>query len=176
MRGFVNRSGRVRVACAAVLVALSIMLWTPTTAVAQPSGLKERNGAATATATDTQLSFGQWTLFTFGGPGSFNFEGAFTFWSRHPVLLRVTDGFCRGDRFRVHDRGFPIFLTSRVAIDPSCDDIPLVGLPSVAWFDQTYSKGAFLLQPGFHRVRIQAMASPFGGGAAWLWARPIPVG
>jgi hypothetical protein len=91
-------------------------------------------------------------------------------------LLRVTDGLCRGDRFRVYDRGFPIFLTSKVATDPSCDDVPHVSFPRRAWEDQTYSKGRFLLEPGWHKIRIQAVNSPFGGGGAWLQAIRQPVG
>jgi hypothetical protein len=85
-------------------------------------------------------------------------------------LLRVTDGLCRGDRFRVNDRGFPIFLASKVATDPSCDDVPWVTWPKGAWEDQTYSKGRFLLEPGWHKIRIQAVNSPFGGGSGWLEA------
>jgi hypothetical protein len=176
MHRHVPASGRVRIAVAVVL-ALVIALWAPGTAVAAESGLRERNGFRSVSTADTSLSFGQWTSFNIvDRAGSFNLEGAFTFWSRHPVLLRVTDGFCRGDRFRVYDRGWPIFLTSKVAIDPSCDDIPFVTSPFTAWQDQTYSKGRFLLQPGFHRVRIQIVTSPFGGASAWLHASQQPVG
>ena len=136
-----------------------------------------RNGhRATGAATDPPLAFGQWTFFNFGGTGSLNSEGPFTFFRKTPVLLRVTDGFCRGDRFRVWDNGFPIFVTTGVAVDPSCDDIPSVGMPGPAWLDQTYSKGHFLLEPGKHAIRIQASRSPFGAGGAWLEAIPKPVG
>lgn len=174
MRMHVSLVRRFRLVVPALIVALA--LWAPSTAMAADSALRERNGVGTASVADTHLSFGQWRLFNFGRAGSFNFEGAFTFWSPNPVLLRVTDGFCRGDRLRVYDRGFPIFLTSQVAIDPSCDDIPHVTWPSGAWQDQTYSKGRFLLQPGWHKIRIQAVTSPFGGGSGWLHAIEQPVG
>jgi hypothetical protein len=158
----------------ATLLVLAVALWAPGAAAAAESSLRDRNRSVSTA--DTSLSFGQWTPFNVGGAGSFNSEGAFTFWSPHPVLLRVTDTLCRGDRFRVYDRGFRIFLTSQVAIDPSCDDIPFVSNPFTAWQDQTYSKGHFLLQPGFHRVRIQIVTSPFGGATAWLHAMQRPVG
>jgi hypothetical protein len=180
MRRFVERSRSVRVHWVATILAASILLGTPSAAVALEVGLEGRNGAgavertATAAAARTRLRFGQWKTFFFGRAGSSS--GPFTFWSRHPVLLRVTDGFCRGDRFRVYDHGFPILLTSKVGIDPSCDDIPRVTRPARAWLDPSYSKGRFLLQPGFHRVRIQAVTSPFGEGGAWLHARRKPVG
>ena len=174
MRRYVRPSGRVRIAAATLLV-LAVALWAPGTGVAAESDLRDRNSVGVSTA-DTGLSFGQWTRFNVGRAGSFNSEGAFTFSSPHPVLLRVTDDLCRGDRFRVYDRGSPIFLTSKVAIDPSCDDIPFVTNPFTAWQDQTYSKGRFLLQPGFHRVRIQIVTSPFGGASAWLHAVQQPVG
>ena len=175
MQRHVRPSGRVRIAIA-TLVVLAAALWAPGTAVAVESGLRERNGFRSVSTADTGLSFGQWRRFSAGRAGSFNIEGPFTFSSPHPVLLRVTDAFCRGDRFRVYDRGFPIFLTPKVAIDPSCDDIPLVSSPFAAWQDQSYSKGRFLLQPGFHRVRIQIVTSPFGGAGAWLHAMRQPVG
>jgi hypothetical protein len=135
-----------------------------------------RNGHRAVSAADPPLAFGQWTFFDFGGVGSQDSEGPFTFAKPTPVLLRVTDGFCRGDRFRVWDNGFPIFVTTSVATDLSCDDVPSVGMPGPAWLDQTYSKGHFLLEPGKHHIVIQATRSPFGAGGAWLEAIPMPVG
>jgi hypothetical protein len=164
----------IRIAVPALVVVL-LSFAAPGTAGASDASLRDRNTLGPTTA-DIGLTFGRWTLFNFAGNGSFNVEGAFTFSSPHPVLLRVTDGLCRGDRFRVWDRGSPIFLSSTVATDPSCDDIPFVTGPARAWEDQTYSKGRFLLQPGWHRIRIQAVNSPFGGGSGWLQAIQQPVG
>jgi hypothetical protein len=85
-----------------------------------------------------------------------------------PVLLRISDTLCRGDEFRVRDRGYTILATSDVATDRSCDDDPLRDGPAEAWFDPSLSKGRFLLQPGPHRVAIRVTNSPFGGGALRL--------
>jgi hypothetical protein len=164
----------IRIAIPALVVSLLSFAGTGTAAATEAS-LRDRNTLG-STAADTALTFGQWAAFDFGGVGSFNSGGAFTFWSRDPVLLRVTDGLCRGDRLRVYDRGFPILVTSKVAIDPSCDDIPWVTSPRVAWEDPTYSKGRFMLEPGWHKIRIQAVDSPFGGGSSWLQAIRQPVG
>jgi len=173
-----KRSSSYRLIRAAVpaFVIMAMALAAPGTASASTS-LRAKNTLGSSTSkTDPPLSFGVWTDFNIGGPGSRNFEGAFTFYSKDPVLLRVTDGLCRGDSFRVFDRGFAIFKTSKVAIDPSCDDVPFVFWPSGAWQDQTYSKGSFLLEPGWHSIRIQAVNSPFGGGTGWLEAMRQPVG
>ena len=164
---------RARLASPALVVVL-LSLSAPGTAAAADSRLSDRNGAGPSVA-DTQLTFGEWTIFSFGSAGG-GFQGSFVFSSPHPMLLRVTDGLCRGDRLRVYDRGKAILLTSKVAIDPSCDDIPLVRRPGAAWRDQSYSKGRFLLQPGWHRIQIQAEASPFGGGGGWLKVVPMPLG
>jgi hypothetical protein len=164
----------IRIAVPALVIVL-LSFAAPGTAAAADAGLRARNTLGSTTV-DSGLTFGRWTLFNFGGSGSFNSEGAFTFSSPHPVLLRVTDGLCRGDRIRVYDRGSPIFLTSMVATDPSCDDVPWITWPSGAWQDQTYSKGRFRLEPGWHRIRIQAVNSPFGGGSGWLQAIQQPVG
>jgi hypothetical protein len=144
----------------------------PSADAATPS---ERNGGpAVATTTATQsLAFGVWTEFSFDQTGTAT--AAFTFFSRSPVLLRVTDAFCRGDEFRVLDHGYPIFNTSAVATDPSCDDSPFVGGPWEAWRDQTYSKGRFLLEPGSHRVKVRVTDSPFGGGGAFIRIDKRPV-
>jgi hypothetical protein len=145
------------------------------TSAAHGATLSERNGARTiAAAVTTQaLAFGRWTHFQVAGTGSRS--AVFTFSSDTPVLLRVTDAFCRGDEFRGFDRGFALFNTSSVATDPSCDDEPSVQSGAMAWADPSYSKGRFLLQPGSHRVRIQITDSPFGGAGAFLRIDKRPV-
>lgn len=172
-----NRECRLRRVLVGALLCATVGTVFAAPVPASAQDLATRNGASASTsASDPHLSFGTWRDFQFGGRGSFNSEGVFTFFSSSPVLLRVTDGLCRGDRFRVYDRGYPIFLSTKVATDPSCDDRPFVGSPGTAWLDQTYSKGHFLLEPGYHRVRIQAVASPFGAGSAWLKAVVRPAG
>jgi hypothetical protein len=162
-----------RSVCLAALVAAGVLAMSGTSAA---STLRQKNSLPGATSrTAAPLAFGAWQVFGFAGPGSFNLEGAFTFYSRTPVLLRVTDGLCRGDRFLVYDHGLPVFRTSQVGTDTSCDDTPYLDMPGAAWKDQSYSKGSFLLEPGSHRVTIQATSSPFGGGDAWLVAIRQPV-
>jgi hypothetical protein len=150
-----------------VITALALALCLLGVSPAEAATLQDRNnGPSLSSATQQTLSFGTWTGFSVGATGSTS--ATFTFSSRTPVLLRVTDGLCRGDEFRVLDRGFALFNTSRVGTDPSCDDTPFLDTGSAAWLDQSYSKGQFLLQPGFHSVRIRITDSPFGSASAFL--------
>jgi hypothetical protein len=159
------------------VVATAVLASGPLTVAGAAEGAtpSDRNGAQpSATAATTQaLEFGQWTNFDVGRTGSKSL--VFTFFSDSPALLRVTDALCRGDQFRAFDRGFAIFNTSRVAIDPSCDDVPFVTTSPQAWADPSYSKGRFLLQPGHHRVRIQITDSPFGVASAFLRIDKRPI-
>jgi hypothetical protein len=132
------------------------------------AGLLVATSAATAAVKTQRLPFGQWVAFDVGAVGSFDSQGVFTFMSDEPVVLRVTDGFCRGDRFRLLDHGHRLLLTSDVALDPSCDDNPFVTDPDQAWRDRTYSKGRIRLAPGYHRIHIREVQSPFGGSTGWI--------
>jgi hypothetical protein len=143
----------------------------PSAAAATPP---ERNVLTSGTSTTAQsLSFGVWTEFDVGGTGSVS--AAFQFFSRSPVLLRVTDALCRGDEFRVLDHGYALFNTSTVGTDQSCDDTPFLSTGSAAWLDQSYSKGRFLLEPGGHSIKIRITDSPFGGASAFLRIDKRPV-
>ena len=82
--------------------------------------------------------------------------------------MRVTDGFCRGDRYRLLDHGRRVLLTSKVAVDTSCQEQPFDTTAPPAWRDPTYSKGKRLLGPGSHRLRLRAFTSPFGGSTGWV--------
>jgi hypothetical protein len=130
--------------------------------------------AASGAVPTQRLPFGQWVAFDIGGVGSFDSEGVFTFTSDVPVILRVTDGYCRGDRYRVLDHGHRLMLTSDSPLDPTCDDLPFVTDPAQAWQDTTYSKGHRRLAPGYHRIHIRSVRSPFGGSTAWLEALRVP--
>jgi hypothetical protein len=141
-------------------------------AAATPHDRNLAQSTASSTAVQT-LPFGAWTGFSVGDTGTTS--GVFTFFSRSPVLLRVTDALCRGDEFRVFDRGFALFNTSTVGTDTSCDDEPFVDSPGAAWLDQSYSKGRFLLQPGSHSIKIRITQSPFGGASAFLRIDKRPV-
>lgn len=101
--------------------------------------------------------------FFFGGTGSFNNEGPFTFSSATPAVVSVTDDFFKGDRFRVFDFGVALGDTQVV---PTVTG-PSVG-PVAAFSDPTFSHGSFLVGPGAHAITIQALASPFGAGAGYI--------
>jgi len=57
--------------------------------------------AVGAAAQGRRLPFGTWVRFDVGAQGSFDSQGVFRFRSDDRVRLRVVDGFCRGDRFRL---------------------------------------------------------------------------
>lgn len=158
------RRGRSALVVAAMVMAISLVA----AAGADARTLGERNSQVrlAAKAQGAPLQFGKWTVFDFNGVGSVTI--LFTFQSDVPVLLRVTDAFCRGDEFTVFDRGAPIFGTLTVGTDPSCDDVPLVETGPLAWADQSYSKGKMLLPAGRHRVKMKATESPFGFGSGFV--------
>ncbi len=108
---------------------------------------------------------GGWASFNFGGPGSFDSEGAFTFATPGPAAVKVTDAFCRGDRFRIYDNGVPIGDTSAVPVG-ECGTSD----PDIAFADPTFSHGSFQVGGGNHAITIQAIDSPFGSGGAFLRA------
>ncbi|MDX6594257.1 MAG: hypothetical protein QOJ13_3453 [Gaiellales bacterium] len=161
----------------ATLVALMVTTFLVVAANAEAKTLKELNtrpaaAAKAVVAAPVPLEAGTWTVFDVGGTGSVSV--VYTFRSTTPVLLRVTDAYCRGDEFTVYDRGLPIFDTSTVGTDPSCDDKPNLSRGPGAWADQSYSKGKFLLEPGRHRVKMKITDSPFGAASAFLRVDPKP--
>ena len=168
-----GRSARRRTAIAAAVLAAGSGLLGAAPSAAAAADVDARNLLPAGPTAAQTLPFGVWTGFSAGPTGSTS--QVFTFSSRTPVLLRVTDAFCRGDEFRVLDRGFALFNTSTVGTDPSCDGIPHLEGPRAAWRDQSYSKGRFLLQPGEHSVTIRITDSPFGGAGAYLRIDRRPV-
>jgi hypothetical protein len=121
-----------------------------------------------AAAASRRLPFGTWVRFDVGAVGSLDSQGIFRFRSDTKVRLRVVDGFCRGDRFRVFDRGRPLFQTSDVPVDQTCLEQPFATTGPEAWHDHTYSRGRKTLGPGRHRISISSIRSPFGGSSAWI--------
>lgn len=87
--------------------------------------------------------------------------------------LRVTDAFCKGDRFDVRDGVPSIGLTTLVPILP-CGALGETDSPVVAFADPTYSKGTFALGPGAHSITIFPTVSPVGAGAAYFRWDPAP--
>jgi hypothetical protein len=114
------------------------------------------------------LPFGQWVAFDAGTVGTFDAQGLFTFASDTPVRLRVTDGFCRGDRFSVLDHGVRVLTTSDVNVDADCDRLPFATSGPEAWNDGGYSRGRLTLAPGRHRVRLRSLRSPFGPSTGFI--------
>lgn len=114
------------------------------------------------------LPFGQWVAFDAGTVGTFDEQGLFTFASQTPVRLRVTDGFCRGDRFSVLDHGVRVLTTSDVNVDGDCDRLPFATTGPEGWNDAGYSRGRLVLAPGRHRIRLRSVRSPFGGSTGFI--------
>jgi hypothetical protein len=127
----------------------------------------------TAEAHARQLPFGRWVRFDVGARGSSDSQGVFRFRTESSVRLRVVDGFCRGDRFRVSDHHRLLFDTSNVAVDATCLEQPFATTGPEAWHDHTYSRGRHRLGPGLHRIRIRSLRSPFGGSSAWIEVLPV---
>ena len=138
----------------AVAVALGALLAAP--------------AAADARQQATPLPFGQWTAFDAGPAGSFDAQGLFRFTSDTPVIVRVTDAFCRGDRYRVLDHGHRIGTTSLVPVDTTCSELPFASTGPQGWHAPGYSRIRLVLQPGFHRIRIRSMRSPFGPSTGFI--------
>jgi hypothetical protein len=138
-------------------------------------------GPLTAAATDNGFVEGQrgvddvaiaidggWYTFSWSGVGPvFAVEGAFTFTAGGDVEVKVTDDFCKGDRFRIYDFGVPVGDTSLVATGPCPNDPFSVG-PDAAFVDPTYSSGTFPLGPGSHSITIEVITNPFGSGDGYI--------
>jgi hypothetical protein len=148
--------------------------------------------ALTATPSEVELG-GPWVEFSFGVQGSFaqgcapadpagpgctpSSAGNSVFGGPPPFtftlpdqggVLTVTDAFANGDEFEAFDSGASIGRTSTVAIAGSC--MPDSTNPDDCLEDPASSSAAFALGPGDHEITIQAVASPFGAGAAFLRA------
>jgi hypothetical protein len=153
-------------------MALLVVSLQATSAGAATTPDRNHNGAsetrATATAHSTQPVpiGGGWIFFDFGGPGSV--AGPFTFSSRTPVVLSVTDAFCVGDRFDILDQGSLMSVTSTPALPPDCAPPFQTDLPRPAFYQGLYSAGMVLLPAGTHEITIRARLSPFGAGGAFL--------
>jgi hypothetical protein len=131
---------------------------------------------------------GPWYEFGFGATGSFAVNGSHTSpssggnsvqaddppWtftaSAGGVLLTVTDAFNKGDAFTIFDNAVSIGSTPLVAQGGVS-----VSDPAITVLDPTWSHAEFLLGPGSHSITIQALASPYDGGAGYFRADVIPA-
>jgi hypothetical protein len=129
-------------------------------AIASAVGLATAGSAA---ATTNLVVNSGWQLFTFGGVGSHASGDPYKFVAAAPATLEVTDGYDHGDQFAVYDNGVLLGNTSSVATTPgNCSN------PDVCFADPAYSHATFNLPIGLHSITIVAIASPWGGGGAWL--------
>lgn len=124
--------------------------------------------AAAARQHPRPLPFGQWVAFSAGAAGTFDAQGLFAFASETPVILRVTDAFCRGDRFAVLDHGRRVRTTTAVHVDTDCEQQPFATSGPEGWHERGYSRGRVVLGPGRHRIRIRSLRSPFGGSTGFI--------
>lgn len=138
----------------AVAIALGALLALPASAGARQQA--------------TPLPFGRWTAFDAGAAGSFDAQGLFRFTSDTPVIVRVTDAFCRGDRYRVLDHGHRRLTTTDVPVDTTCSEQPFASTGPQGWHDRGYSRGRVRLGPGRHRIRIRSLRSPFGSSTGFI--------
>jgi hypothetical protein len=145
---------RARARVVATAVALAALLAAP--------------AAADARQQATPIPFGQWTPFDAGAAGSFDVQGLFRFKSDTPVIVRVTDAYCRGDRYRLLDHGHRRMTTSNVKVDTTCMEQPFATTGPEGWHDRGYSSGSVRLGPGRHRIRIRSLRSPFGSSTGFI--------
>jgi len=109
---------------------------------------------------------GGWQEFFFGGVGSFNDEGPWTFSSATPTILTVTDAFLDGDQFNVYDNAALLGATSV----PVNDGTQVNDDPDAAFASPKFSHGQWFLVAGNHSITIEAILSPYGSGAGYLRA------
>jgi hypothetical protein len=100
--------------------------------------------------------------------------GPFEFSSARPVVLQVTDAFCRGDRFELRDGGTVVGTTPSVPVF-GCTDPNQVTDPVVAFQDPSYSHGRFVLGAGAHSITIREITGALGGGAGFLRVDTLPL-
>lgn len=119
------------------------------------------NGSSGASSADPPIAEADgWVTFFFGVAGST--AGPYTFSGAEQI--NVTDGFLAGDQFAVFDGATLLGDTSSVPTG-SGDGC---SAPASCFVDPLYSHGSFLVGGGSHAITIEAIASPFGSGAAWL--------
>jgi hypothetical protein len=117
--------------------------------------------AAGAQQRARHLPFAQWVAF--------DAQGLFRFSSEKRVVLRVTDAFCRGDRYRILENGHRKGMTSAVPVDATCTRLPFASTGPEGWNEPGYSRLRLVLPPGHHRIRIRSLRSPFGSSTGFLY-------
>jgi hypothetical protein len=139
--------------CAGAMLVLALLLFPAT------AGAKQHA---------RPLPIGRWVAFSAGAAGTFDAQGLFRFTSETPVVVRVTDAFCRGDRYRLLDHGLRVRTTSDVPVDTTCMQQPFATSGPQGWRGPGYSRGRVMLAPGGHRLRIRSLRSPFGASTGFI--------
>lgn len=119
--------------------------------------------SVTAHATAITVDSG-WVPFSFGAVGSGASGQPFTFSSAGTTTLTVTDAFLSGDRFEVFNFASSLGLTSA----PTSSGVDIFSNPDGALLDPQWSSGSWVLGAGSYSITITTVASPFGGGGAYL--------
>jgi hypothetical protein len=167
---------RRRLPMLAVLLALAFVL-TGFAAAAPPEPTQNSSSEAPNLAPeDVALGVDVWTHFLWSGSGSpYNSEGNFVISSTVALRLKVTDLYCRGDRFMVYDNGVPLETTSASTVQSSCQTT--IGDPDAAFDFPSFSHGNISLPAGNHKIRLQATQNYFGyGEGAIMLARQDAMG
>jgi len=159
--------------CAVLLTLVVGGLLVAPSASAAPNGGHSVAPASIGADPPISVDAAEWTIFSWG-PDGLNFEGPFTFTTTRSVVVKVTDGACRGDQFEVFDFGASLGTTSSVAVDPTCSP-PFPIDPDVAFADLGYSHGTFVLAPGSHAIAIRTIVNPFRSGGSWLRVDTLPL-
>ena len=125
-----------------------------------------------------------WYGFCFGGVGSAAAAGGcqgegvgeagntMTFTLTDPSLLKVTDAYKVGDVFDIYVDSVLAFTTSAPGAGIETSN------PDDAFESGYYSAGSLLLGAGSYSVDIIVVASPFGGGGAYVEVQsaiPVPA-
>lgn len=128
---------------------------------------------------------GPWYEFAYLDPGSAAFacagaceasssgnsieagDPAWTFTTSAPVFVTITDAFFSGNSFELFDSGTLIGSTPFVDLGYACGDDP-----AICALDPNFSHAVFSLGAGDHSLSIDALDSPFGGGAAYFRVDP----
>ncbi len=120
------------------------------------------------TATSTLQPGAGWTEFSFGAANT-TVPTAFDIDQPAPVVLKIVDLMCAGDRFGVYDNGVFIGNTTSPA-DRNCTHVSEDAF--VAYSSGNWSMFAQQLPSGNHTITMTVLESPFGSGTAAISTSP----
>lgn len=110
-----------------------------------------------------------WTKFKFGEANTTVYS-QFRIHNTRPAVLKLTDYFCSGDRFKVYQNGKYIGDTSPTVFDKckstTCD-------PDYAFYHEPWSHFQQALEPGHHNITLRVISSPYKEGYAAIRVDPM---